>query len=291
MFKITDETYQRLVLPPSAAANPCDNDGVLSDSEPHIQACIFAGVVELCELEQLTAPQTELVKGTFGQPDNLMSRSLFERLSADPELGPALTATGLDQDAFVPQFVEVRRRVWENWTSSGKVEPKPFALDYLAEFRNSDRKFSMVTGMPFVIAGESIRHVLKADLFIPNNRDRRVCCDDPRLEGRGKPDPRCYQLAIDHLVAKFDIAPQDMWVIEDRANGAVSALAARCALPGSMHTGAQIGKVIVIPDEHDVTPVALWDKKGQMEAHLATAPEDRARLFFLRSLADLTFAT
>jgi len=56
------------------------------------------------------------------------------------------------------------------------------------------------------------------------------------------------------------------------------------------HQGAQIGRVVVIPDANDVNPVSEWDKKELMQKHLAQFPEDRERLVFLRSLEDLTFS-
>ena len=147
MFQIKDSDFSTLLLPATAAANPCDNDGVLSDSEPHIQACILGGVASICGLDSLNESQIALAKSTFGQPDNIMSQDLFDKLSTDPILG----------------FVEARRAVWEKWTEEGRVKAKPFALDYLKEFRSSDRLFGLVTGMPFHIAGESVKHILKAD--------------------------------------------------------------------------------------------------------------------------------
>lgn len=289
MFQIKNSDFQRLVLPSTAAANPCDNDGVLSDSEPHIQACILGGVASTCGLESLNDDQVSLVRSTFGQPDNIMSQDLFDKISSDSVLGNNQILKEHNRDSFVDFFIEARRAVWETWTKEGRVEPKPFALDYLNEFRSSDKLFGLVTGMPFYIAGESVKHILKAEDILPFTRERRVCCDDPRLQGKGKPDPLCYELAIEHFVEQFDISPQDMWVIEDRANGAVAALRAKYEGSDSKYCGHQIGKVIVIPDEHDAVPIELWDKKQFMEMHLAENPEDRNRLVFLRSLEDVSF--
>jgi len=290
MFQIKDSDFSTLLLPATAAANPCDNDGVLSDSEPHIQACILGGVASICGLDSLNESQIALARSTFGQPDNIMSQDLFDKLSTDPILGLNETFKYHDRDSFVDFFVEARRAVWEKWTEEGRVKAKPFALDYLEEFRSSERLFGLVTGMPFHIAGESVKHILKADDILPLTRDRRVCCDDPRLGGRGKPDPICYEVAVTHFTETFDISPRDMWVIEDRANGAVAALRAKYQGTNSKHFGDQIGKVIVIPDENDSVPVELWDKKKHMETYLSENPKDRNRLVFLKSLEDLTFA-
>lgn len=290
VFQIKDRDFQKLVLPSTYAANPCDNDGVLSDSEPHIQACILGGVAHVCGLEALTEAQMNLARSTFGQPDNMMSQDLFDKISTDEILGRSETLQTLDRNSFVEYFIEARRAVWEKWTSEGRIETKPFALDYLNELRTSERLFGLVTGMPFDIAAESVKHILKAEDILPLTRERRVCCDDIRLEGRGKPDPLCYDLAVDHFIEKFDISPQDMWVIEDRANGAVAALSAGCKNVTSKYFGQKIGKVIVIPDANDGVPLKLWDKKLFMENLLANNPEDLKRLYFLRSLEDLSFS-
>jgi hypothetical protein len=94
---------------------------------------------------------------------------------------------------------------------------------------------------------------------------------------------------MSHFVDEFTIGPKDMWVIEDRANGAVAALAAVYRGQTSQFSGHKIGRVIVIPDENDV-PLQDWDKKSLMMNHLARYPEDRHRLVFLRSLEDLSFS-
>lgn len=289
MFEIQQADWSKLILPRSAGAAPSDNDGVHLDSEPFIQACIFSAAASACGIEEFSPAQRALVSSTFGQADNIMSQDLFDKLSQDPELGSSQLLRSLNRESFVPYFIEARRDVWREWTSSGKIEPKPFMHEYLDELRSSGRLLGLVTGMPFDIVRESVTHVLKADDLIPDTRDRRVCCDDPRLGGRGKPDPKGYELGMSHFVDTFDIAPADMWVIEDRANGAVAALKARYEGPNSKYSGQAIGHVIVIPDEHDVNPVELWDKKNLMQEHLSGAPEDRARLHFLRSLEDLKF--
>ncbi len=290
MFQIKDSDYTRLVLPSTMAANPCDNDGVLSDSEPHIQSCILGSLASVCSLDALTPEQTELARSTFGQPDNLMSQALFDKASNDPVLGSSQLLRAHDRESFVGLFVEARRATWEAWTRDGRVAPKPFALEYLDELRSGNRLLGLVTGMPFPIASESVKHILKADDILPLTRERRVCCDDPRLNGKGKPDPLCYELEVAHFVEQFDISPQDMWVIEDRANGAVAALRAEYNGVNSKYNGLKIGKVIVVPDENDTVPVELWDKKCLMEGHLADRPDDRSRLCFVRSLEDVTFA-
>jgi beta-phosphoglucomutase-like phosphatase (HAD superfamily) len=291
MFSIKPSDYTTLVMPPSAAANLCDNDGVLCDSEPYIQKCIIEAAKRIAEVDDLTPSQLNLIRSTFGQSDNLMSMCLFDAMTNDPVLRNGVVLAELTRETFVPYFIDARRTVWEEWTRAEIVEPKPFAMDYLQEFRTSDRLFSLVTGMPFRIAGASVKHILKADDVLPLTRDRRICCDDVRLDGRGKPDPSCYTLALNHCADKFDISPADMWVVEDRANGAVSALGAQYSGDKTEFKGLRIGKVIVIPDEHDTVPVELWDSKMLVENHLIDRPQDRARLFFLRSLEDLKFVS
>lgn len=290
MFTIKKYDYaDHLVLPPTAAACPSDNDGVHLDSEPHIQACIIQAAAAVCERETLSDEQTALVRATFGQPDNLMSMDLFDKLSADPDLGKSPLLSTHTRVSFVPFFIDARAGVWREWTLSGRVEPKPGALDYLQEFRTSDRLFGLVTGMPFAMVKESVSNVLHADDILPLDRSRRVCCDDERLNGSGKPDLLCYELGVSHFVDTYDIDPRDMWMIEDRANGAVAALRARYHGASEKYRGHEIGTVIVIPDAHDVNPIELWDKKNLMEDHLKQFPHDRRRLIFLRSLEDLSF--
>jgi beta-phosphoglucomutase-like phosphatase (HAD superfamily) len=293
MFSIRDSDYSSsLVLPRTSAACPSDNDGVHLDSEPHIQSLIIKAAQQVCGVDSLSDAQRENIRSTFGRPDNEMSQLLFGVLRGDPELGRAQILSELHKDTFVPFFVDARRAVWKEWTSSGRIEPKPGVFQYLNELRSSGRLLGLVTGMPFDIAAESVTHVLKADDLIPRTRDRRVCCDDERLGGRrGKPDPLCYELGMSHFVDEFDIDPRDMWVIEDRANGAVAALAAKYTGSNSKFHGHQIGRVIVIPDENDVHSIEFWDMKELMQRHLSQCPEDRARLSFLRTLEDLSFAS
>jgi phosphoglycolate phosphatase-like HAD superfamily hydrolase len=291
MFTIKQTDYSnKLVLPRTMAACPSDNDGVHLNSEPYIQACIIAAVAKICDRTALTPVQRELVRSTFGQADNIMSMDLYDKASNDPELGKSPIWSQHTRESFVPFFIQARADVWKEWTSDGRIEPKPGAVDYLNEFRNSDRLFGLVTGMPYDLVDHSVSNVLKAGDILPADRDRRVCCDDERLEGRGKPDPRGYELGMGHFVDAHHISPRDMWMVEDRANGAVAALRARYNGAVEQHQGEQIGKVIVIPDANDVNPVAEWDKKNLMEKHLAQFPEDRERLVFLRSLEDLTFS-
>lgn len=290
MFTIKHTDYSaKLVLPRTMAACPSDNDGVHLNSEPFIQDCIIAAVAKICDRDSLTPVQLELVRSTFGQADNIMSMDLYDKASRDPELGQSRVWSQYTRETFVPFFIQARADVWREWTSDGRIEPKPGAVGYLNEFRSSDRLFGLVTGMPYDLVAHSVSNVLKADDILPANRDRRVCCDDERLGGRGKPDPLCYNLGMGHFVDAHDISPRDMWMVEDRANGAVAALRARYNGTAAGHQGEQIGKVIVIPDANDVNPVEQWDKKELMERHLAQFPEDRQRLVFLRSLKDLTF--
>jgi len=219
-----------------------------------------------------------------------MSMDLYDKASKDPDLGQSPIWHQHTRESFVPFFIQARADVWREWTSDGRIEPKPGALAYLNEFRNSERLFGLVTGMPYELVKHSVSNVLGADDILPDNRDRRVCCDDPRLGGRGKPNPLCYELGMGHFVRKYGISPRDMWMVEDRANGAVAALLAQAEDPTGKHQGEQIGKVIVIPDANDVNPVSEWDKKGLMQDHLAKFPEDRKRLVFMRSLEDVTFS-
>lgn len=290
MFSIQSTDFSRLVLPRSAAATPSDNDGVHLDSEPHIQACIFQAAANILNTERFSDEQRALVSSTFGQADNIMSRDLFLKLQSDAVLGRHQIFHELNPDTFVPFFIEARRDVWHEWTSGGLIEQKPYLNEYLGELRSSQRLLSLVTGMPYDLVRESVRHVLHADDLIPDTRERRVCCDDPRLKGSGKPNPLGFELGLTHLSDRYDIAPSDMWVIEDRANGAVAALKARYQGEIQKFQGEQIGKIIVIPDEHDVSPLALWDKKNLLEEHLKECPEDRNRIVFARSLADITFS-
>jgi hypothetical protein len=220
-----------------------------------------------------------------------MSMDLYDKASKDPALGQSPIWFQQTRESFVPFFVKARADVWSEWTSDGRIEPKPGALDYLNEFRrNTDRLFGLVTGMPYDLVAHSVSNVLGADDILPYNRDRRVCCDDTRLGGRGKPDPLCYELGMGHFVDTHNISPKDMWMVEDRANGAVAALRARYNGDSKQHRGGQIGRVIVIPDANDVNPVSEWDKKELMQNHLAEFPEDRERLVFLRSFKDLMFS-
>jgi beta-phosphoglucomutase-like phosphatase (HAD superfamily) len=290
MFSITKNDFSnKLILPRTAAASPSDNDGVHLNSEPHIRDLIIQAAARVCSVEAFTDTQLSKVCSTFGQPDNLMSQDLFEKLSSDPALKHTPILSQLTKEDFVPFFVDARRAVWKEWTSAGRVEPKPGVFDYFNELRNSNRLLGLVTGMPYDIAAESVTHVLRANDLIPETRERRVCCDDERLGGRGKPDPLCYELGMSHFVDEFTIGPKDMWVIEDRANGAVAALAAVYRGQTSQFSGHKIGRVIVIPDENDV-PLQDWDKKSLMMNHLARYPEDRHRLVFLTSLEDLSFS-
>ncbi len=291
MFTIKNDDYQnKLVLPRTMAACPSDNDGVHLYSEPFIQGCIIAAVAKICDRAALTPDQLAIVRSTFGQPDNIMSMDLYDKASKDFDLGQSPIWSQHTRESFVPFFIQARADVWREWTSDGRIEPKPGALDYLNEFRNSDRLFGLVTGMPYELVKHSVSNVLGADDILPDNRDRRVCCDDTRLGGRGKPDPLCYELGMGHFVDEHGISPKDMWMVEDRANGAVAALRARYSGATEGHQGAQIGRVVVIPDANDVNPVSEWDKKELMQKHLAKFPEDRERLVFLRSLEDLTFS-
>lgn len=287
MFNIRDSDYQKkLILGRNYGACPSDNDGVHLNSEPFIQKCILKAVARILELNSLTDNQTKLVRSTFGQPDNIMSMDLFDKLSRDPELGQSQILQQYTKESFVPFFVEARANVWQEWTSKGLIELKPGAEDYLNEFRGSGaelRLLGLVTGMPYKLVEHSVNHVLRASDILPDNPDRRVCCDDPRLGGRGKPDPLCYELGMGHFAEQYDIRPGDMWTVEDRANGAVAALKA-------LVRGEKIGIVVVIPDANDVNPVAEWDKKGLMLNHLQQNPEDRKRLVFLRSLSDISFS-
>lgn len=292
MFVIKNEDYaKKLVLPVTMAACPSDNDGVHLNSEPFIQACIIESVARICSRTSLTNAQFELVRSTFGQADNIMSMDLYDKASKDPDLGQSRVWSVVTREEFVPFFVNARADVWKEWTSDGRIDPKPGALAYLNEFRSTTTKrlFGLVTGMPYALVAHSVSNVLLADDILPDNRDRRVCCDDPRLEGRGKPDPRGYNLGVGHFVKTYNISPQDMWMVEDRANGAVAALSAEYQGEAQEHQGKRIGRVIVIPDANDVNPISEWDKKGLMFKHLAKHPEDRNRLVFLRSLEDLTF--
>jgi hypothetical protein len=80
-----------------------------------------------------------------------------------------------------------------------------------------------------------------------------------------------------------------MWIVEDRANGAVAALRARYEGVVEKYRGHPIGTVVVIPDANDVNPIELWDRKNLMGQHLQEFPQDRSRLIFLHSFEDLTF--
>jgi hypothetical protein len=96
-------------------------------------------------------------------------------------------------------------------------------------------------------------------------------------------------LGIQHFVEQFDIDPRDMWMVEDRANGAVAALRARYEGHVEKYRGHYIGTVVIIPDANDVNPIESWDKRNLMGQHLQEFPQDRSRLVFLHSFEDLTF--
>jgi hypothetical protein len=221
-----------------------------------------------------------------------MSMDLYDKASKDPDLGQSPIWSKYTRESFVPFFITARADVWQEWTSDGRIELKPGAADYFNEFRGSGnhRRFGLVTGMPYELVTHSVSNVLGIDDFLPPTRDRRVCCDDQRLNGRGKPDPLCYELGMSHFVDQYGISPRDMYTVEDRANGAVAALKARYNEANKSHQGEQIGRVVVIPDPNDVNPIAEWDKKGLMFQHLKLFPEDINRLVFLRSLEGLHFA-
>ena len=249
-----------------------DKDGCLLSSEQSIRQQILDSALEFAGVRSFSADVIAEINSCFGQPDDKMSSDLGEVLRRHFAEGPIAS---IPPDRFVERFANARASGWRLRSFDGTLAPKEGALRLLDRVRRDGYFAAMYTSMPLAMATQAIELVLHAsDLFADNTL---VTCSDPRLEGLGKPHPRGWEVLAQLAFETRQIRPFELVAVEDRATGAVGALK------------AGYGAVVVVPDPDDV-PVQEWDRRELIESHLAEHPEDRNKLFFLKSLMNVAFA-
>ena len=249
-----------------------DKDGCLLASERLIRQQILDTALMFAGAREFAPDVVAAATACLGQPDDQMSIDLWKVLRKHFPGGPIAQ---VPQDDFVGQFAEARVSGWRLRALNGTLVAKEGALRLLDRVRRGEYFTAMYTGMPVQMAVQAIDLVLHAtDQF---SGETLVTCSDPRLDGLGKPHPRGWEVLARLASDTRQINPKELVAVEDRATGAVGALK------------AGYGAVVVVPDPDDV-PLDQWDRRGLIEAHLLEFPEDRKKLFFLRSLLDISFA-
>lgn len=249
-----------------------DKDGCLLASEPLIRQQILDSALQLAGVSEFDADVIAKISACFGQPDDKMSSDLGGVLRQHFPDGPIKQTP---PEKFVEKFAHARAAGWRLRAVEGVLEPKEGALRLLDRVRRGEYFAAMFTSMPIQMAVHAIDLVLHAgDLF---EGEKLVTCSDPRLEGLGKPHPRGWEVLARLAQDTLNIKPSELVAVEDRATGAVGALK------------AGYGAVVVVPDPDDV-PLEQWDRRGLIESHLREFPNDRKKLFFLKSLLDISFA-
>lgn len=143
-----------------------------------------------------------------------------------------------------------RRKDEYFWRFSDSVRPLPGLIDFVDELRRV--RLSLAVGTS---AGQARTEVLLAKFGLDSRFTTVVTGDAVR---NGKPDPSIYLLAV----ARMQLSPESVVVIEDAVSGVQAARAAGMNCLGVAHNGRakcllEAGARLVISDFHELSVAKL----------------------------------
>ncbi len=243
-----------------------DNDGCLIASSLHNREHVVRAIMKYASTESLGDTDVARIDQFVDEPEVELSQQTLTFLQ---ERFPNGFVSKIPRASFARRFANRRASELELAVLAERVQLKDGAEKILTSVRWRRYFAAMFTDTPLIIATQTVGPLLKAgDLF---HGETLLTSDDDRLVGQKKFSPRGW----DVLAKQSELPRSAIVAVEDNVDGAVGALL------------AEYGTVIVVPDPDRKAPT---DKEiALLTPHLRNYPDNRQRLVFLRSLADIKF--
>lgn len=192
-----------------------DLDGVVVQSEKLKAQAYAKAVQQLRGLSEPAARAVEAYRTVVGSSREEAAQFVVEELGLEPDLRPLMEQYGVSEPHEV--LTEIRTAIYDEMVADPRVLRENQWL-HTIELLRIARKTGCRTGLATSSKLDMTTHALQA-LELQDSFDLVLTREDVE---RPKPDPEIYLLAAD----RFGVAPDEMLVVEDSANGVRAAVAA-----------------------------------------------------------------